>query len=94
MRVRVYTRERMLFHDPVTGYYWLPAYTKGYLVRPSNEDRKRWIERYQDRLNERCVIVSIRGTDRLIEVRKLIAESEIERRRQELIDAGIVLDED
>lgn len=94
MRVRVYTRERMLFHDPKSGYYWLPAYTKGYLVRPASDERKRWVERYQTLLNERCVIVSINGVDRMIEVRKLVAQSEIDRRRQELIDAGIVLDED
>lgn len=92
-RVKVFTRDAMIFNDPKTGFYTLPAMTKGYLVKPTTQEKQQWIERYQTRLQEKCLIVLINGIERLVEARKLITMEEIERRRQELIRAGLVLEE-
>ena len=86
----VWTRVPMMFHDN-DNKVWntIPAWTKGYLVKP-NEDERRSMARYQEYDKVRCYLVHLEGMKRYIGADKLMMEDEWNERRNKLRETGVL----
>ena len=69
-------RQPMIFHNnEKREWFTIPALTKGYLVKPDEEQRK-VMAKYQDRDNARIYLVHLEGLDRYISADNLMMEDE------------------
>lgn len=86
----VWTNQPMLFHDnDKKEWLTIPAWTKGYLVKPNDEQREA-MSRYQSYDKVRCYLVHLVGMGRYIGVDKLMMEDEWNERRDRLRLDGIL----
>ena len=86
----VWTKEPILFHDNVNKeWITIPAWTKGYLVKP-NEDERKSIARYQEIDKVRVFLVHLEGINRYIGVHRLMMEDEWNARRERLRQDGVL----
>jgi hypothetical protein len=86
----VWTREPILFHDNANKeWVTIPVWTKGYLVKPNEEERKS-IARYQEIDKVRVFLVHLAGLNRYIGINRLMMEDEWNERRDRLRQDGIL----
>lgn len=86
----VWTNQPMTFHDnDKKDWFTIPAWTKGYLVKPNDEQRE-VMSKYQAYDKVRCYLVHLVGMGRYIGVDKLMMEDEWNERRDRLRLDGIL----
>jgi len=86
----VWTNQPMVFHDnDKKEWFTIPAWTKGYLVKPTDEQRE-VMSKYQAYDKVRCYLVHLVGLNRYIGVDKLMMEEEWNERRDRLRLDGIL----
>lgn len=86
----VWIREAMTFHDnEKKEWFIIPAWTKGYLVKPDANQRES-MTKYGQREGARYYLVHLRGMDRYVSSTKLMQEAEWNERRNELRAAGVL----
>lgn len=79
-----------MFHDNANKeWITIPAWTKGYLVKP-NEDERKSIARYQEIDKVRVFLVHLAGMNRYIGANRLMMEDEWNERRDRLRQDGIL----
>lgn len=86
----VWLRQPMIFHNnQEREWFTIPAWTKGYLVKP-NEEQRAAMARYQERDQVRIYLVHVMDLDRYIGIDKLMMEDEWNERRKQLQSDGLL----
>jgi hypothetical protein len=86
----VWIREAMNFHDnEKKEWFTIPAWTKGYLVKPDEHQRES-MTKYGQREGVRYYLVHLRGMNRYVSSAKLMQEAEWNERRNELRKTGVL----
>jgi hypothetical protein len=86
----VWTKEPIMFHNNADKeWITIPAWTKGYLVKPNEEERQK-ISRYQEIDQMRVFLVHLEGMNRYIGINKLMTEDAWNERRDRLRQSGIL----
>lgn len=86
----VWLRQPMIFHNnQEREWFTIPAWTKGYLVKP-NEEQREAMAKYQERDKVRIYLVHIMDLDRYIGVDKLMMEDEWNERRKQSQSDGLL----
>jgi hypothetical protein len=90
----VWTKAPITFHDnEKKEWFEVPAWTKGYLVKPDSQQRER-LESIKQQKGVRYFVVQLAGDWRYIPSSVLMTEDEFEARRDALRKEGVIVQDD
>ena len=90
----VWTKAPITFHDnEKKEWFEVPAWTKGYLVKPDSQQRER-LESIKQQKGVRHFVVNLAGDWRYISSSVLMTEDEFEARRDALRKEGVIVQDD